>query len=207
MLLEEGVRLARALGLVVGALLLLAHAAAAQAMEPPAVVDAFARARGDQDLNAAVIQFAEDAVLRFDRGRTRQFNGKAEIRNFFEGMSAQPPTILVPARHQANDSVIWSEAVLDSRFGMLELTGEAIVQNGKIISLVYKAGRAPNDPELPASLAAQPLPSSGMMVGGVGLFGVGLLSLAGVRSQRASGSRLNGRMLTALRHWRDTSLS
>jgi hypothetical protein len=202
MLLAERLRVVRAVALVLGALLLLARAAAAQGMEPPVVISTFARARAEQNLDAAVVQFADDAVLQVDRGRVRSFAGREEIRGFIENLNVEPSVLLVPARHLADDTVTWSERVLDKRIGTLELTGEAVVFNGKIASLVYKTGRLSTTDGAAPALAVTPLLPSSMMIGGVALFGVGLLSLSTVRSQRTSGSRLNGRMLAGLGHWR-----
>jgi hypothetical protein len=204
MLLEERLRLIRALALVLGALVLLAHAAAAQGMEPAAVVEAFTRARADRDLESAMVQIADDAVMRVERARPRVVSGKREIRQFFESLSAEPPALLVPAHPLADDTVTWSERVVELRTGSLELTGQAQVQNGKIVSIVYRTGRAVSTGESAAG-PGRPLPAASMMVGGVGLFGVGLLSLATVRSRRASGSYLTGRMLAALRQRRGLS--
>lgn len=200
MLLAERLRLVRALTLVLGALFLLAHAAAAQAMEPPVVISGFTRARADMNLDAAVSQFADDAVVQIDRGRTRSYTGRDEIRGFFDQLNVEPTILLVPARHLADDTVTWSERVLDKRSGTLELTGEAVILNGKIASLMYRSGRLTITDPGPA-LAEAPLLPSGMIFGGIALFAVGLLSLSTVRSQRASGSQLKGRMLAALRHW------
>jgi hypothetical protein len=204
MLLEERLRLAGALGLVLGALVLLAHAAAAQGMEPPAVVEVFTRARADRDLEVAMAQIADNAVMRVERARPRVLNGKQEIRQFFETFSAEPPAPLVPAHPLADDTVTWSERVVELRTGSLELTGQALVQNGKIVSIVYRTGREVAADESSAG-PARPLPAASMMVGGVGLFGVGLLSLATVRSRRASDSHLTGRMLAGLRQRRGLS--
>jgi hypothetical protein len=44
-----------------------------------------------------------------------------------------------------------------------------------------------------------------MMTGAVGLFAIGLFSFASVRSRRASGSQLSGRMLAEMRHWKGNS--
>jgi hypothetical protein len=200
MLLAERLRLARALALVLGALFLLAHAAAAQGMEPPVVVGSFTRARAEQDLDAAVSQFAENAVVQIDRGRIRSFAGRDEIRGFLDQMNVEPSVLLVPARHLADDTVTWSERVLDKRTGTLELTGEAVISNGKIASMIYRSGRLTITDPGPA-LAEAPLLPSGMIFGGIALFAVGLLSLSTVRSRPASASQLNGRMLTALSHW------
>jgi hypothetical protein len=200
MLLAERLRLARACALVLGAVLLLAHAAAAQGMEPPVIVGAFTRARAEQDLDAAVAQFAENAVLQVDRGRIRSFAGRDEIRGYIENINVEPAILLVPVRHLADDTVTWSERVLDKRSGTLELTGEAVIENGKIASLVYRTGRL-TLVDGQTALAVAPLLPSGMMVSGVALFGVGLLSLSTIGSRRASGSRLTGRMLAALGHW------
>src|SRR4051795_12298567 len=122
MLLEEFVRLARALALVIAALLLLAHAAAAQGMEPPTVVDAFARARVAQDVDATMAEFADDAVVRVDHVRPRIMNGKKEIRELFDELSIEAPTLLAQPRSTATDTLTWSERVLEAHYGTIDLT-------------------------------------------------------------------------------------
>jgi hypothetical protein len=208
MLLEEFVRLARALALVIAALLLLAHAAAAQGMEPPTVVDAFARARVAQDVDATMAEFADDAVVRVDHVRPRIMNGKKEIRELFDELSIEAPTLLAQPRSTATDTLTWSERVLEAHYGTIDLTGQAQVENGKIVTLVYRLGRLPDEDSAPvsgASNVSRVLSSSTMMTGAVGLFALGLFSFATVRSRRASGSRLSGRMLAEMRHWSGSS--
>jgi hypothetical protein len=208
MLLEEFLRLARALALVVAALLLLAHAAAAQGMEPPTVVDAFARARVAQDVDATMAEFADDAVVRVDHVRPRIMTGKTEIRTFFDEVSIEAPTLLAQPRSTSADTLTWSERVLEARYGTIDLTGQAQVENGKIVSLIYRLGRLTDEesgPSAPTTGVTRVLSSSSMMTGAVGLFAIGLLSFATVRSRRASGSRLSRRMLAEMRHWRGSS--
>jgi hypothetical protein len=205
MLLEEFVRLARALALVIAALLLLAHAAAAQGMEPPTVVDAFARARVAQDVDATMAEFDDNAVVRVEHVRPRIMNGKQQIREFFNEVSIEAPTLLAQPRSTSPDTLTWNERVLEARYGTIDLTGQAHVENGKIVSLIYRLGRLTGEDSAATTSVSRVLSSSSMMTGAVGLFAIGLLSFATVRSRRASGSQLSGRMLAEMRHWRGTS--
>ena len=84
-----------------------------------------------------------------------------------------------------------------------ELTVQAVVQDGKIQSMVYRPGTLVRDLDLSAT---EVTPESAVTaVAGLLLFGLGLLSLATARPHVRSGSRQRGRLLSHLRDWRPPS--
>jgi hypothetical protein len=144
---------------------------------------------------------AANAVVTFERGRPQGFTGKSEIREFLKALDASSPPVLTATPKQATPNaktITWSER--DQRDPPRVLTGEAVVEGGKITSLVYRAGTlVPTETSSVSDVT--PLPT-GALLGAVVLFGVGLVSLLTARSRRASGSKLRGRLVRQLGSWR-----
>lgn len=79
------------------------------------------------------------------------------------------------------------------------MTVQAVVEDGKIRSLVYRSGRMVRGP---GGLAGTTSPeSAGAVLAALVLLGLGLVSLASVRSHVRSGSNLRGRLISDLGHW------
>ena len=80
------------------------------------------------------------------------------------------------------------------------LTVQAVVEDGKIRSLVYRPGTLVRGP---GHSATEMTPeSAATALAALLLFGLGLLSLASARSHHRSGSHLRGRLVRHLRGWR-----
>jgi hypothetical protein len=101
------------------------------------------------------------------------------------------------SRAREQGTVTWSER--DRQDPPRELTAEAVVQRGKITSLVYRAGTLVPT-EAPSAASVTPVPSAAL-VGALVLFGVGVVSLMTLRARRVSSSALRGRLMGHLRHW------
>jgi hypothetical protein len=155
---HERVRLFRAFGCMLASLLLFGYASGAYGLAPPRVADSFSRAREQGDLERALGLLAEDAVVRFERGRPQVVEGKSEIRDFLVALDAtSPPVVTATPRHAAEYTVTWSER--DGQDPPRELTAEAVVQSGKITSLVYRAGTlVPTEAPSAASVTPRRLP-------------------------------------------------
>jgi hypothetical protein len=196
---DERVRLFRALALMLASGLLFGYATGAYGLDPPRVVDAFGRARGQGDLEAALNHIADNAVVRFERGRPQGFAGKNEIRQFLQTLDAtSPPVVTATPKQAASNVITWSERTQQDPPRVL--TGEAVVEGGKITSLVYRAGTLVPT-EAASKSSAAPLPT-GALLAAVVLFAIGLVSLLTVRSRRVARSALRGRLLGHLGHWR-----
>jgi hypothetical protein len=195
---DERVRFFRAVALMAAAGLLMAYASGSYGVDPPRVVDSFSRAREQGDLDRALNHLAEDAVVRFERGRPQVVEGKSEIRDFLQVLdAASPPVVTVTPRQATEQSVTWSERSQDD--SARELTAEAVVESGKITSLVYRSGTLVAAESAEAT-SVTPLPTSAMLAGCV-LFGVGIVSLLTLRGRGVSSSALRGRLVGHLRHW------
>jgi hypothetical protein len=197
----ERIRLFRAVALVAGAFLLLVHAAGAQSVTPIAVVDTFARTWGERDIDAALALFADDAVVTLQDARARSLNGRPQIREFLQDATLKAAPQPTSSRQQDGNTVRWSERTEGQIISVSDVTVQAVVHNGKIQSLVYRPGRMVRAQGDRPAAAGTP-ESAGMALAAVVLLGLGLLSLATVRSRARSGSYLRGRLLSDLRHWR-----
>jgi hypothetical protein len=196
----EHMRLFRSVALVAGAFLLLVHAAGAQSVNPSSVVDTYARAWGQRDVDVALSLFAEDAVVSLQDAHARVLGNRDQIREFLQEATLKPAPQLTSPRQVDGNIVRWNERTEGQVISVSDVTVQAVVQNGKIQSLVYRPGRMVRPPgDVPMSEST--LESAGLALGSVVLLGLGLLSLATVRSRVRSGSQLRGRLLSELRRW------
>jgi hypothetical protein len=195
----ERMRMFRTATLVSGAFLLLVHAAVAQSVTPSALVDSYERAWGHQDVDAALALLADTAVVTVQDPTTRSMTGHAQIREFLQNAGLRRAPNLTTARQVDANTVVWSERIEAPALSATELTVQAVVEDGKIQSLVYRPGHliraagSPADTATPESAAA--------VLAALLLLGFGLLSLASVPSRVRSGSNLRGRLMADLGLW------
>lgn len=175
--------------------------AAAQAPDPASVIDAFEAARNRRDFDTAVALFADEAFV--TDVSSRSFSGKDEIRRFLQSMLGRGRFVVVANRRVDGQHVSWTERPAGQMLSGIELSVEALVQDGKIRRLAYdgsvSAARADAaiDPraQLPAllGLAAVLLVVAGLLI---------VSSIGGAAApSTASSSHLRGRLLTELRGW------
>jgi hypothetical protein len=185
---------------MVGAVLLLGYATDTHVAAVPQAVDAFARARSERNVEAALASFTDNAVARLERGSERGFVGRAEIKQFLEALdSTSPPVITATPRLMSGtmNTITWSER--DQQTPPRELTGEAVLVDGKIKLLVYRARiLLPSESSTPATIT--PL-STVALFGSTFLFAVGLISLSTLRVRRVTPSSLQGHLVPQLRTW------
>jgi hypothetical protein len=195
----------RALVLVVAASVLLVHAAHAQGGNPSAVILRYEDAWGQRKVDAALAEFADNAVITLHDARTRTLSGPYQIREFLEGAGLSAPPTLTSNPTVDGNTVSWSERteangqVLSSA----ELTVQAVIEDGKIKSLVYRPGRLVRSPSGGAGHAATEMTpeAAATALAALVLFGLGLLSLATARPRSCSGSHLRGRLVRHLHGW------
>ena len=194
----------RALALVLAASVLLVHAAHAQGGNPSAVILRYEDAWGQRNIDAALAEFADNAVITLHDARTRTLTGPYQIREFLEGAGLGAPPILTSNRTVDGSTVSWSERTEANGqiLSSAELTVQAVVQDGKIKSLVYRPGTLVRGPSGGGHAATAMSPESATTaLAALVLFGLGLLSLATARPCSRSGSQLRGRLVRHLRGW------
>jgi hypothetical protein len=197
----ERLRLFRALALVAGAFLLLVQAAGAHGLNPCTVVETYERAWSENDIDGALGFFADNAVVTLQDARTRSLAGRQQIREFLQTASVKAAPVLTSSRQADGGRVMWSERIEGQEvLTAKDVSVVAVVKDGKIQSLVYRPGRmvSPQGPQAPAVTTE----SASMALGAVLLLGLGLLSLATVRTRVRTSSNLHGSLLRDLRHWR-----
>jgi hypothetical protein len=190
-------RVLRALPLAALLVGLLAAQATAQVNNPPAVIDAFERARTARNVDAALDQFADDAVVRLIERGTVSFSGKTDVRRFLQEVAVRNVPLLTSNRHVVGNTVTWNEREQFRSQSTVDLSVEAVVQDGKIKSLVYRVGSTftadGRTVEAPARLPAV------LALGAVAFLGLVLLAIASLAPRRRpSGSTLRGKLLTSL---------
>jgi hypothetical protein len=201
----ERMRLFRAIALVGGASILLVHAAGATGVSPCAVVDNYERAWAHQDLDGALAQLADGAVVTVHDPRARSLASRQQIQEFLQYTALRGAPILTAPCQVAGNSVTWSERPDSDATNTNDVTVQAIVLNGKIQSLVYRPGRLVQQVALQPSADNITSESAGLNLAALVLLGLGLLSLATVIPHGRSDSNLRGRLLRELRHWRPSA--
>jgi SnoaL-like domain len=190
--------------------------ARAQATGDPAVViAAYETARNQRDLDLALSYFADDATL---TQRNTTFSGKADIRKFLEGFSTRARFNTVSDRQVSGTRVTWTErtsgpggepqsrppqglTAAAASANAFTFGVEAVVQDGKIRSIIYLPGtQAPRaDPsvdgraQLPASVGLAAILAI--------LVGLMLIASLGLRRGATAASTLRGRLLEGLQGW------
>ena len=180
------------------------HALAqARAVDPLIVLQAYERARANRDVDAALDQFADDAVvtLSIDGRQVQSYSGRADIRRFLETIAVHTRSLIMSNRHVVGNRVTWSERITGQRNAPFDVQVDAVVQDGKIQALAYRTGLGPAQSD-----AAEPGPSqlpASVVLAGLLLAGSGLVQLAslGASRPRPGSSRLHGRLIAGLAHW------
>ena len=195
---------------ILGALLWLTLGASAalaqtQSVDPSQVVDAFENARGAGDLDAALAQLADDAVVTVQGRTTRAYAGQDQVRMYMQTFGLRFQTLMRSKPLVEGNKVTWTERDEYSSSQAMDSTVIAIVTGNRISSLIYrnsdpfgaptasKASTAPQGRELPSVTWPAALSLLGFAVLGV---------VFGRPRRRASQSQLDGRLLFALQRQR-----
>jgi ketosteroid isomerase-like protein len=202
---------------------LVASMARAQAGgDPVAIINAYENARNRRDIDAALTYFAADATI---NQRSTTFAGKDDIRKFLDGVSVRSRFSVVSDRHVTGNRVTWTEragapgpstggqsislaqqaqgstGVPNGNISPFVVNVEAIVQDGKIRSLVYLSANQPlrTDPALDGR--AQLPAGVGLAAVLAVLLGMVLVGSVGLSRRGASASSLRGRLMHDLQGW------
>lgn len=124
--------------IVVGSALRLT-CAVAQKTDPLSVLNALFEARNAHNADAAAAFFAEDAMVINTNGR--KTTGRENILNIMEGDSAGNTEFVLESPQIRGDKITFTDLTTRDAFRKLEvapvrIAGEAIVQDGKIKSLI-----------------------------------------------------------------------
>jgi hypothetical protein len=167
------------------------------------VVERFELARGAGDVDGALAELADTAVITVQsQSMTRSFSGAAQVRGYMQSVGARFQTIMRSRPMVQGRSVTWTER---DQVGNqpLDTTVVAVVSTGHIVSLIY---HDMNPAGTPGRLGAQTTRAqprqvpSGAWAVSLAALGLGLIGLVFGRPRRkASHSELDGRLLVALR--------
>jgi hypothetical protein len=172
------------------------------AADPGQVVESFESARGAGDVDAAMAELADTAVITVQGQSTRSFSGTVQLRMYLQSIGTRFQTVMRSKPVVRGTSVSWTE---QDQFGSQarDTSVVAVVSAGRIVTLTYRdntqspvvpGGRTGAARRLPA-----PLPSATWPLA-LAVFGIGLMALVwGRPSRKASRSELDGRLLAALR--------
>jgi hypothetical protein len=196
----EFFRLLRGVALVAAASALVVEAASAQALNPCAVIANYERALSQGDAEGAVALFADDATITLRGTRARSLTGLSQIRQFLGSGDPRSGAPLAYNRKVIGNMVTWNEPVAGLAQVATDQRVEAVVTQGKIRSLVYRQGTVDTDGANPGNEVTPE--SAAMVLEAEVLLGLGLLTLATLRTHAPSSSQLRGRLLRDLHHWR-----
>lgn len=196
---RSGIRLALAgAALLAG---LLVRPVLAQVSDPPVVIDAFERARDSQNLDAALAQFADDAVVTVEGRPSVSFAGKEQIRRFLVVLGAEAPRV-TSSRHVVGSTITWTERDTAHRFAAPDLWVEAVVRDGKIRSIAYRPGLSSASAQTGSPVRVPPALLGVAGAASIGLLAIGVpMLLGGGRRRPAAPSRLRGHLLAELDQW------
>ncbi|HYW86428.1 MAG TPA: nuclear transport factor 2 family protein [Chloroflexota bacterium] len=173
--------------------------AQAQVAEPIAVVSAYEMARNRGDFDMAVSYFADDGTL---SQRNAVYTGREEIRRYLEASAGRGRFVVMSNRRLNGNRLAWTERPAGQNINSIEVTVEAVVQDGRIKALVYNGAV----PALRSDTAADGRAQLPALVGLASvvllLSSVILVASAGLWHSTAPQSRLRGRMLHDLQVWR-----
>jgi hypothetical protein len=176
-----------------------AVAAQAQVPEAMAVVTAYEMARNRGDLDVAVTYFADDGTL---TQRSTTYTGRDEIRRYLQAATARGRFVVISNRRLNGNQLTWTERPASQNVNGVEVTVEAVVQDGKIKALAYNGTLAPARSELSVDGRAQLPALLGMASVVLLLGGLILLTSTGLPHTSLPQSRLRGRLMQDLQVWR-----
>lgn len=224
---NRGARLWLAMGVGVALLMssgLVASMARAQSsVDPLGVITAYEMARNRRDIDGALANFADNAVI---SQRNTTFSGKDEIRKFLDSVSIRSRFVVVSDRRVAGNHVTWTERSgtvspdqqqqqqvrppamwgqsPNGPVGLqngLSITVEAVVQDGKIQALSYIFGGQAPRPD-PAIEGRAQLPAAyGLAAVLIVLCGLLMVASLGIRRAAPVASSLQGRLIPSLQGW------
>jgi hypothetical protein len=163
--------------------------------EPQQVIGDFERARAGRDVELALSEFTDDAVLTVQSQSVRSYIGKDQIRIYLQAFGVQFQTLTRSTPIVQGAGVSWNERD-EFQHQAMSASVFAVVREGKISSLIYRQGTF--DSSLRTAPQVSDVPTL-VWPAGIGLIGLLLLGLVFRRRRPASESQLGGRLLLQLR--------
>src|SRR4051812_9962055 len=165
-----------------------------------AVVETLARTRAARDLDGALGQFADDAVVTIQSGRATQvFAGRDQVRAYLQGVASSRS--LMRSSYRVDGAFVrWSERDEDSA-QTFDTVVQATIQNGRISTLLIQQTQAFGTVTGAGTAAAPRQPPSLAWALGLGsAFALGL-GLVFRPRRRQTQSVLDGRLVSAMRSY------
>jgi hypothetical protein len=167
------------------------------------VVDRFELARGAGDVDTALAQLGDAAVVTVqNQTSTRSFTGSVQLRSYLQNIGTHFQTLMRSRPAVLGNTVRWTER--DQVDGQpLDATVVAVVSAGHIVSLTYRDSDVAGSPGRLAALNPRQQPTqlpNAAWAGGLGILGLAMLGFVFSWPRRkGSRSKLDGRLLLALR--------
>lgn len=191
------------------ALLALATtAAAAQSTptpvdDPQHVIERFELARGAGDVDAALANMSDTAVITIqNQTSAHSYTGSVQLRGYLQTIGTRFQTLMRSRPLVQGNTVTWTERD-QVDYQVIDATVVAIVSAGQIVAITY---RDTNPLGTPGRLGARPAHEQSLPVptlvwpAGLAIVGLVVITAMFARPRRkASQSQLDGRLLVALR--------
>lgn len=172
--------------------------------DPQQVVETFEAARGAGDIDAALAQLSDTAVVTVqNQTSTRSFTGSVQLRTYMQSIGTRLQTVMRSKPLVQGSSVTWTER---DQVGsqVVDATVVAIVSSGQIVALSYRdTGSSATPAQVAMTSKPRQLPSFAWAGGLVGLGLVAIGVMFGWPRRKASQSQLDGRLLVALQRERN----
>jgi len=167
--------------------------------DPGSVITSYELARNRGDLDQAVALFADDATL---TQRNTTYTGRDDIRRYLPNSTGRGRFVVISNRKVNGDNLSWVERPAGQNINSIEVSVEAIIQDGKIKALSYNG--APSAPRPEQSLDGRAQLPALLGLGSVALVlsGVVLVASAGLGHGQSGGSSMRGRLMRDLQVWR-----
>jgi hypothetical protein len=172
--------------------------------DPQKVVDAFVKARNAGDLDAALAQFSDDAIVSLQGPSLITYRGKDQVRSYLHAFGVHFQTVTRTAQVIQGNTVTWTEHN-ELEHHAWDTTVLAVVRSGHIASLWYRVSDGSIGPNVNTMISLQRRPGELPAItwaGALGLVGMLLLGFVFRRRPRPTSGSLDGRLLVALRQRR-----
>jgi hypothetical protein len=173
--------------------------------DPLKVVDAFDQARGSGNLDAALAEFADDAIVTLQGPSLISYRGKDQVRNYLHSFGVHFQTMTRTGQVVQGNTVTWTEHN-ELEHHAWDTTVLAVVRSGHIASLWYRVSDPGAGPTPSAVIGLERRPGelpAATWAAGLALVGLLLLGVVFRRPRRtAPQSQLDGRLLLALQRRR-----
>lgn len=184
----------------------LATHAAAQSTptgdDPQQIIDRFELARGAGDIDTALAQLGDTAVVTVqNQTSTRSFTGSVQLRTYLQNIGTRFQTLMRSRAVVQGSTVSWTER--DQIDGHpVDATVVAVISAGRIAALTYRDTSGAGAPARLELLNTREQPAqvpNAAWAGGLAVLGLAIVTVVFRPRRKVSHSKLDGRLLLALR--------